>query len=295
MELNGAKILYTIHTNIPVLGDLKITQTLVSTWIVMALLTALAFWLGHDLKLENVSKRQAAAEFIVERLDQFVRDNMGTHFDRYIPLVGAIFALSIGCNLISVVGLWSPTADLNTEAAWAIVVFVLIMYYKIKTNGILAYLKGLLDPIFLMAPINVLSEISTPVSMAFRHFGNILSGTVISTLLYWALASLSHVVFGWLPGFLSQLQLFQIGIPAFTGLYFDWFGGCIQAFIFCIGEGNAAAAACEAVGRQPECKSDVTSTLILGVALSETTGIYGFVTGLLLIFLAPGMFMNYLG
>ena len=60
-----------------------------------------------------------------------------------------------------------------------------------------------------------------------------MSGTVISTLLYWALASLSHVIFGWLPGVLSQLQLFQIGIPAFTGLYFDWFGGCIQAFIFC--------------------------------------------------------------
>ena len=82
-------------------------------------------------------------------------------------------------------------------------VFVLIMYYKIKTNGILSYLKGLLDPIFIMAPINVLSEVSTPVSMAFRHFGNILSGTVISTLLYWALASLSHVIFGWLPGFLE--------------------------------------------------------------------------------------------
>ena len=59
MELNGAKILYTIHTNIPVLGDFKITQTLVSTWIVMALLSALAFWLGRDLKLENVSKRAA--------------------------------------------------------------------------------------------------------------------------------------------------------------------------------------------------------------------------------------------
>ena len=59
MELNGAKILYTIHTNIPVLGDFKITQTLVSTWIVMALLSGLAFWLGRDLKLENVSKRQA--------------------------------------------------------------------------------------------------------------------------------------------------------------------------------------------------------------------------------------------
>ena len=61
-----------------------------------------------------------------------------------------------------------------------------------------------------------------------------------------------------------------------------------------IGEGNAAAAAVEAVGRPPEANGDVTSTMILGIALSETTGIYGFVTGLLLIFLAPGMFMNYL-
>ena len=61
-----------------------------------------------------------------------------------------------------------------------------------------------------------------------------------------------------------------------------------------IGEGNAVARACEAIGRQPECKSDVTSTLILGVALAETTGIYGFVTGLLLIFFAPGQFMKFL-
>ena len=135
MELNGAKILYTIHTDIPLLGDFKISQTLVSTWIVMALLSGLAIWLGSNLKLENVSKRQAAAEFIVERLDQFVHDNMGYHFDQYIPLIGAIFALSIGCNLISVIGLWSPTADLNTEAAWAIVVFVLIMYYKQISEG----------------------------------------------------------------------------------------------------------------------------------------------------------------
>ena len=62
-----------------------------------------------------------------------------------------------------------------------------------------------------------------------------------------------------------------------------------------IGEGYAAGKAVEAVSRQPESKGDVTSTLLLGVALSETTGIYGFVTGLLLIFVAPGMFMNLLG
>jgi len=62
-----------------------------------------------------------------------------------------------------------------------------------------------------------------------------------------------------------------------------------------IGEGNTAAAACEAVGRQPECKGEVTSTMILGCALAETTGIYGLVVGLLLILVAPGMFMNFLG
>ena len=61
-----------------------------------------------------------------------------------------------------------------------------------------------------------------------------------------------------------------------------------------IGEGYAAGKAVEAVSRQPESKGDVTSTLLLGVALSETTGIYGFVTGLLLIFAAPNMFMNLL-
>ena len=62
-----------------------------------------------------------------------------------------------------------------------------------------------------------------------------------------------------------------------------------------IGEGNAVSKACEAIGRQPECKGDVTSTMLLGCAIAETTGIYGFVTGLLLIFVAPGMFMNLLG
>ena len=231
MSINGAK--YLAQFELPLLGTVNLTQTVVVSWLVMLIITALCVWLGSGLKVTGISRKQAVAEMAVTSLVKFVHDNMGTNFDHYIPLVGTIFATSVVSNLISLLGIWSPTADLNTEAAWAIVVFVLIMYYKIKTNGILTYLKGLLDPIFIMAPINVLSEISTPVSMAFRHFGNILSGTVISTLLYWALASLSHVIFGWLPGFLSQIQLFQIGIPAFTGLYFDWFGGCIQAFIFC--------------------------------------------------------------
>ncbi len=283
VTLNGAKILYVIH-NVPLLGELKITQTLVVTWIVMAITGILAWWLGHNLKVDHISKRQAAAETIVGMLNKFVRGNMGPNFDKYIPLVGAIFSLSVFCNLISVFGIWSPTADLNTELAWAVVVFVLITYHKITAGGMLNYLKGFLEPLFILAPINVMSECFTPVSMSFRHFGNILSGTVIATLIYAALAAANNALFGALGssimiaaafivlgvlllvrGFkkhklpskifgvvltalgglsaLSQLPgvggittaipWLDIGVPAITGLYFDWFGGCIQAFIFC--------------------------------------------------------------
>ena len=61
-----------------------------------------------------------------------------------------------------------------------------------------------------------------------------------------------------------------------------------------IGEGNAVAKACEAIGRQPECKSDVTSTMIMGCAIAETTGLYGLIVAILLIFVAPGTFTGIL-
>ena len=68
--------------------------------------------------------------------------------------------------------------------------------------------------------------------MAFRHYGNVLSGTVISVLLGTALAGVSAKVLSFLPGFLADFPLFQIGIPAVLSIYFDVFSGCMQAFIF---------------------------------------------------------------
>ena len=280
MSINGAKILATFE-NVPVLGTVHITQTLVVSWLVMLIISVLCIWLGSGLKVTNISRKQAVAEMIVTSLVGFVHDKMGTDFDRYIPLVGTIFITSIVSNLISLVGVWSPTADLMTELAWALVVFVLITYHKIKASGIGGYLKGFLDPIFLMAPINVMSELFTPISMACRHFGNILSGTVISALIYGSLTAASYALFGALGssrviaitvavvgvllfffarkkgrkalkfigivvavlGVLGLLSSFggvftsfpwlTIGLPAITSFYFDWFSGCIQAFIFC--------------------------------------------------------------
>ena len=277
VSINGARILHTFE-NVPVFGSIQITQTLIVSWLVVIIISALAIWLGSGLKVTGISRKQAVAEMAYTALVNFVRGNMGPDFDRYIPLVGAIFVSSLVSNLISLLGIWSPTADLMTELAWGLVVFVLITYHKIKASGLVGYLKGFLDPIFVLLPINIMSECFTPVSMACRHFGNILSGTVISTLIYAALTAANNALFGLLgssmyvalavlviglipavlgytkknkklmiPGIIAAVlgvlavitnlgvtyPWLTIGIPAVPSLYFDWFGGAIQAFIFC--------------------------------------------------------------
>ena len=238
VDISGARVFFTIPTNIPILGDLQISETLVVSWIVMALITGLCIWLTHDLKVEKISKRQAVAEMLVEMANKFVIGNAGEKFRKLIPFVAALFATSVVSNLISLIGLRSPTADLSTEAAWAVVVFIMITAQKIKTSGIGGYLKGFTTPIAVMTPFNVLSELATPISLACRHFGNILSGVVINALIYGALALASSKLLGLLPGVLggvlSQIPILSVGLPAITSVYFDWFSGVMQAFIFCM-------------------------------------------------------------
>ena len=185
-----------IYFEIPILGGIPITATLVVSWGVMLVLTLVCIWLTHDLKVRNISKRQAVAEKIVITAENFVRSNMGEAWMRYVPFVSTIFAMSIFSSLSSLVGLWPPTADVSTTLAWGIVVFVIITFTKLKTNGLLGYLKGFCDPIFVMAPFNVLGEVFTPISMAFRHFGNIAGGSVLTSLVYSALATVSAAVLG---------------------------------------------------------------------------------------------------
>ena len=116
--------------------------------------------------------------------------------------------------------------------------FTMITAQKIKTNGVGGYLKGFTTPIPVMTPFNILSELATPISMACRHFGNILSGVVINALIYGALALASRKLLGLIPGavgnVLSQIPVLDVGIPAVLSVYFDWFSGVMQAFIFCM-------------------------------------------------------------
>ena len=277
ISINGAGIVAQFE-NVPLFGTVQITQTLTVAYLVMAIVTGLCIWLGSGLKVTGISRKQAVAEMAYTALINFVHNNMGLDFDHYIPLIGTIFITSVISNLIGLLGIWSPTADLMTELAWALVVFVLITYHKIKASGIGGYLKGFLDPVFVLAPINVMAECFTPISMACRHFGNILSGTVISTLIYAAMTVATSALFGALGsstiaaaivtvagaamlligkkmdkkfwfvfgiivtvlGVLAVITSLgvsfpwlTVGVPAIFSLYFDWFGGCIQAFIFC--------------------------------------------------------------
>lgn len=234
VSIVGAKILFEI----PIFGGIPISETLVVTWAVMAVLTGLSIWLTHDLRVSNITKRQAVAEKIVSMAENLVRENMGEKFMSYVPFISAIFGLSICCSLSSLLGVFAPTGDVSTTLAWALTVFVIITYYKFRTNGFVGYWKAFCDPIFVMAPFNLLGEVFTPISMAFRHFGNIVSGGVITTLLYAALTVANHALFSWLPGFLGELlagiPFLTVGVPAVISLYFDWFGSAMQAFIFCM-------------------------------------------------------------
>jgi F-type H+-transporting ATPase subunit a len=185
----------------------------------------------HGVRAGVPTRRQALAEWAVETLESMVHENMGPFFSGFAPFIAGILALSALSSLLSLLGLFAPTSDVNIVAGWAILVFILITYYKLK-GGLLNYMKSFTEPIFVLLPLNILGEVATPISMAFRHYGNVLSGSVIAVLIATALGGLSNMVLGWLPGALGDFPLLRIGLPGILSLYFDVFSSCMQAYIF---------------------------------------------------------------
>ena len=228
ISITGAAVFFTLP--LP-LGGLPISEAQVNSWLVIISVFFLCLYLTHGITAKGGLRRQIVAEWIVEKTQNLVRANMGEYFRGFGPLIAAILGLSAFSSLLSLVGLYPPTSDLNVVAGWAIIVFILITYYKMKC-GPVHYLKSFGEPVAPLAILNVISEVATPVSMAFRHYGNILSGTVVSVLVAAALSGLSSLLLGWIPGFLGSVPLFRIGLPAILSIYFDIFSGCLQAFIF---------------------------------------------------------------
>ena len=274
IDVNGAKIYYSFFDNF------NITQTTVSILIVTLILGISFYFLGKNLK-----KRPGAIQVLVEKgvgmLYSMVEETMGSHNIVWTPFIGTIFLCSLVGSLISLTGfLRSTTADLVVPLVWAVMVSVIIWYNSIKRNGFLGWLKGFTEPITVMTPMNLISEVAQPLSMAFRHFGNVMGGSVITSVLYTALAAGSSVLLraicsvGWVipavlivlavvlfiraikkkkkagkifgiifgilgiaglfqaTGILVGIPVLQFGLPALFSLYFDFFSGFIQAFVF---------------------------------------------------------------
>ena len=202
VNVTGAFVYFVI----PIFGGIPITQTTVSSLIVTIILCTAFVLLG-----KNLIKRPDGMQVLVEKgfgmIHGMVIDTMGAHNAHWTPFIATLFLSSICGSLIGLTGfLRSSTADLSCTLVWALMVSVIIWYNNIKNNGFVGWLKGFTEPIVVMTPMNIISEIAQPVSMAFRHFGNVAGGGVITSILYTAFSMLSAMVLnliasaGWLMG-----------------------------------------------------------------------------------------------
>lgn len=224
----GPKVVFTI----PLFGGIDITETIVIGWAIIIAVWLICLFLTKDLKRIPEKKRQVIAEMFVKFVNDTVEVTMGKRWKKFAPYIGTLLVYAVLGALVSLLGLRSMTADFNVTLTWALMTFTMITFFKIKTNGLGGYLKGFGQPIAVMLPLNLLSEVATPLSMAFRMFGNIAGGSVITALIYGGLSALSqvlHISFSVGPFTIDMAQIFT---PAVLSIYFDLFSGCIQAYIF---------------------------------------------------------------
>ena len=207
----------------------KISETVTTSWLIMIGIIIMALIVTRNLQPMPTTKRQIMLEYVIGMLRDLVRGNMGEDIEKkmpnMLPYLGSLFLFFACSNLIGLLGFKSPTTDIDTTLAWALITCFLIYYEGVKVKGP-GYFKGLMEPVPVMLPLNIVGEFARPISLTFRPFGNILGGTVIMGLLYQFLGFLSTLI----PN--VSIPFLQLLIPVPLHLYFDLFAGVLQAFIF---------------------------------------------------------------
>ena len=236
LQVSGPKVFFVLPWDLPdtTIFTMKnlITQTTITLFVTTIILIILAVTLTIKIT-KRPGKVQVLLEKVVGMLYNLVESTMGKHNIRFAPYIGTLFVSSIFGSVIGMTQLFrSSTADLSVTMAWALVTTGMVWYNNIKNFGLKAWLKGFTEPIFVMTPMNIVSEIASPLSLAFRHFGNVAGGSVLTALIYGALSLLTSALLGWLPGLLGEIPFFQAGIPAVLSIYFDLFSGFVQALVF---------------------------------------------------------------
>lgn len=205
-ELN-CKTVFTI----PVCGGIGVAESVVVTWIIMAVLVGVSFIFVRNLKVENPGKKQLVLESAIGWAQNFFEGIIGKENKRYIPyLITIILYLGVS-NMISLFGFKPPTKDLNVTAALAIMSMFLIEYSGIRKNGVKHWVKHFADPVPIVAPIMVLEIVIRPLSLCMRLFGNVLGAFVIMELLK---------------------AIIPVIVPIPFSFYFDIFDGLLQAYVF---------------------------------------------------------------
>lgn len=194
-----------------------ITTTHVSILVVMLVLFVFALAANRTMHhaQEVPGFFQNIVEMIVEMLDGMVESSMGSYAKKYRNYIGSIFIFIFVSNISGLFGLRPPTADYGVTLPLGIITFCIIQYNNVKYNKFGAF-TDLFKPIPILFPINLIGEIAVPFSLSLRLFGNVLSGTVMMSLIY------------------SLLSKFAVGWPGFLHIYFDLFSGAIQTYVFCM-------------------------------------------------------------
>ena len=199
------------------LFGLSISQTVLTTWIIMAVLLVAAVLLRIfciPRFREKPHGIQNLLETAVESIESYTHSK-AEHVNGNLPAyLFSISLLMIACAVVELFGVRAPTADITMTFALALITFFLINFYGVKRSGVKGRIKSLSVPTPFVLPLRIISDIALPVSMAFRLFGNMLGGMIVMELLYRALGG---------GGF---------GIPSAVGLYFNVFHPLIQVFIF---------------------------------------------------------------
>ena len=261
LQVSGPKVFFVLPWDLPdtTIFTMKnlITQTTITLFVTTIILIILAVTLTRKIT-KRPGKVQVLLEKVVGMLYNLVESTMGKHNIRFAPYIGTLFVSSIFGSVIGMTQLFrSSTADLSVTMAWALVTTGMVWYNNIKNFGLKAWLKGFTEPIFVMTPMNIVSEIASPLSLAFRHFGNVAGGSVLTALIYGALSLLTSALLGWLPGILGEIPFFQAGIPAVLSIYFDLFSGFVQALVFSLLTMVYVAGACPPPKEIPEGRREI--------------------------------------
>jgi len=179
MEITPDNIIYAQR------GIATLNATLVFTWSVMALIVGFSWLVTMRLTCRpDMAQRQNLLEILVDGLLNQIRDATKQVPERFLPLIGTLFIFILVSNLLSVVpGFRPPTGSLSTTTALALIVFLAVPYYGIREHGLGNYLKGYLQPTPFMLPFNILGEVTRTFALAVRLFGNIMSGTMMGSIL----------------------------------------------------------------------------------------------------------------